>query len=54
VLPIGLFAERAEAINPADTQVTLPDEIKWTVWTSGPPHSAEMAPGWTIRGAMSC
>jgi hypothetical protein len=43
-LPVSLFAERAEAINPAETQVTLPDEIKWTAWTAGPPHSAEMAP----------
>ena len=42
--PIGLFAARAEAINPAETQVTLPDEIIWTGWTAGPPHSAEMAP----------
>jgi hypothetical protein len=24
--PIGLFAARAEAINPAETPVTLPDE----------------------------
>src|SRR5260370_37659841 len=43
-LPVGLFAGRAEAINPAETQVMLPDEIKWEVWTAGPPHSAEMAP----------
>ncbi len=42
-LPLGLSARRAEAINPAETQVTLPDQIKWTAWTAGPPHSAEMA-----------
>jgi hypothetical protein len=42
-LPLGLPAGRAEAINPSETQVTLPDQIKWTAWTAGPPHSAEMA-----------
>jgi hypothetical protein len=47
--PIGLFAARAEAINPAETQVTLPDQIKWTAWTAGPPHSAEMA---TLSGGL--
>jgi hypothetical protein len=42
-LPLGLSAGRAEAINPSETQVTLPDQIKWAAWTGGPPHSAEMA-----------
>src|SRR6266436_9572534 len=42
-LPLGLSAGRAEAIDPSETQVTLPDQIKWTAWTAGPPHSAEMA-----------
>jgi len=42
-LPLGLSAGRAEAINPSETQVTLPDQIKWTAWAAGPPHSAEMA-----------
>ena len=42
-LPLGLSARQPEAINPAETQVTLPDQIKWTAWTAGPPHSAEMA-----------
>src|SRR5437763_16872977 len=42
-LPLGLSARRAEAINPAETQVTLPDQIKSSTWTAGPPHSAEMA-----------
>jgi hypothetical protein len=42
-LPLGLAAGRAEAINPDETQVTLPGQIKWTPWTAGPPHSAEMA-----------
>src|ERR1700739_2490074 len=35
-LPLGLSARQAEAINPAETQVTLPDQIKWTAWTAGP------------------
>jgi hypothetical protein len=48
-LPLGLSARRAEAINPAETQVTLPDQIKWTEWTAGPPHSAEMA---TLFGGL--
>jgi len=48
-LPVGLFAGRAEAINPSETQVTLSDEIKWTAWTAGPPHSAEMA---TLYGGL--
>ena len=48
-LPLGLSARRAEAINPAETQVTLPDQIKWSTWTAGPPHSAEMA---TLFGGL--
>ncbi|MGB9644106.1 MAG: hypothetical protein WCB44_03080, partial [Stellaceae bacterium] len=48
-LPLGLSARRAAAINPAETQVTLPDQIKWTAWSAGPPHSAEMA---TLFGGL--
>jgi hypothetical protein len=48
-LPLGLSARRAAAINPAETQVTLPDQMKWTEWTAGPPHSAEMA---TLFGGL--
>jgi hypothetical protein len=48
-LPFGLSARRAEAINSAETQVTLPDQIKWTAWSGGPPHSAEMA---TLFGGL--
>ena len=56
-LPLGLVAGRAEAINPSETQVTLSDQIKWTAWAAGPPHSAEMAMlhgGLDERGATSC
>jgi hypothetical protein len=48
-LPLGLSAGTANAINPSETQVTLPDQIKWTVWTGGPPHSAEIA---TLFGGL--
>jgi hypothetical protein len=48
-LPLGLTTGRAEAFNPAETQITLPDQIKWTPWTAGPPHSAEMA---TLCGGL--
>ena len=35
---------QASVINPSDTQITLPDAIKWTTWSGAPPHGAEMAP----------
>jgi hypothetical protein len=43
VLPLGLSATPAAALNPAETQIILPGQIKWTAWAAGPPHSAEMA-----------
>jgi hypothetical protein len=48
-LPLGFSSQRAEAINSSETQVTPPDQIKWTAWTAGPPHSAEMA---TLHGGL--
>jgi hypothetical protein len=48
-LPLGLSVTRAAALNPSETQITLPDQIKWTSWTAGPPHSAEMA---TLFGGL--
>src|ERR1700756_4922967 len=48
-LPLGLSARRAEAINPAETQVTLPDQIKWMAWAAAPPNSAEIA---TLFGGL--
>ena len=48
-LPLGLSAGRAEAVNPSETRVTLPDQIKWTAWPAGPPHGAEMA---TLFGGL--
>jgi hypothetical protein len=43
VLPLGLSAAGAAALNPSETEITSPNQIKWTAWTAGPPHSAEMA-----------
>jgi hypothetical protein len=41
---------RAAALNPTETQITLPNQIKWTAWTAGPPHSgAKMA---SLFGAL--
>ncbi|MGA9720859.1 MAG: hypothetical protein WBQ86_00260, partial [Candidatus Binatus sp.] len=40
---------RASAINPSETQITLPDAIKWTTWSGAPPHSGEMA---TLYGGL--
>jgi len=40
---------QAGAINPSETQITLPDAIKWTTWSGAPPHSSEMA---TLYGGL--
>jgi hypothetical protein len=40
---------RASAINPSETQVTLPDAINFTTWSGAPPHSGEMA---TLYGGL--
>ena len=48
-LPLGFLSTPAEALNPAETEVILPDQYKWTAWTGGPPHSAEMA---TLYGGL--
>jgi hypothetical protein len=40
----------AGQINPAETEITLPDAIQWNNWISGfPPHSGEMA---TLYGGL--
>jgi hypothetical protein len=48
-LPLGLSGGQAHALDPSETQITLPDQIKWTAWTAGPPHSAEVA---TLFGGL--
>ena len=56
-LPLGLSAGQADALNPSETQIMLPDQIKWTAWSAGPPDGAEMATlfgGLDSQGPMSC
>jgi hypothetical protein len=51
-LPLALSdtAALAGRIDPSETQVTLPDAIKWSGWINGfPPHSGEMA---TLYGGL--
>jgi hypothetical protein len=45
LLPLALSAAAAGAgqIDPTKTAVTLPDAIKWSAWSGGPPHSGEVA-----------
>jgi hypothetical protein len=40
---------RASAIDPSETQITLPDAIKWITWSGAPPHGGEMA---TLYGGL--
>jgi hypothetical protein len=40
---------QADKINPPETAVTLPNEIKWVAWPGLPPHSGEMA---TLFGGL--
>jgi hypothetical protein len=42
-LPLGLFTAPAWAIDPSQTQVTLPGHFPWKPWSGGPPNSADMA-----------
>ncbi|MEA2923738.1 MAG: hypothetical protein QOD25_860 [Alphaproteobacteria bacterium] len=54
-LPLALSGTAAQAgrINSSETQVILPDAIKWSGWINGfPPHSGEMA-AWTSLGLIS-
>src|SRR5258708_10207910 len=51
-LPLALSdpAALAGRITPSETQVTLPNAIKWSGWINGfPPHSGEMA---TLYGGL--
>ena len=40
---------QAAAIDPSETQITLPDAIKWATWSGAPPHGGEMA---TLYGGL--
>jgi len=42
-LPAGLFSSPAQAIDPSQTQVTLPDQFVWKAALAGPTRSVEMA-----------
>jgi hypothetical protein len=44
-LPVGVWAPQAQAskLDPSQTVITLPSDLKWTAWTGLPPHSGEMA-----------
>jgi len=42
-------AAQASKINPSETAITLPDEIRWVAWSGLPPHSGEMA---TLYGGL--
>jgi hypothetical protein len=50
-LPFAFSGRRAEAspIDPKETVVVLPKDIKWTAWSGLPAHSAEMA---TLSGGL--
>ena len=50
-LPFALSISGAEAskLNPAETQITLPEQIEWAPWSGGPPHSGEVA---TLYGGL--
>jgi hypothetical protein len=55
-LPIALSdtAALADRINASETQVTLPDAIKWSGWINGfPPHRRSTA-AWTSPGPILC
>jgi hypothetical protein len=34
-LPAALFADLAHAVDPAQTQITLPDQMQWKPWSAG-------------------
>jgi hypothetical protein len=42
-LPLAVTGGPAFALNPSETQITLPDQFPWKPWSEGPPHSAEIA-----------
>ena len=50
-LPLALSGTAAPAseLNPAETQITLPDAMKFVTWTGAPPHAGEMC---TLYGGL--
>jgi hypothetical protein len=39
-LPAALISDPAHAVDPSQTQVTLPDQIQWKPWSAGGPTGA--------------
>jgi hypothetical protein len=39
-LPAALLADPAHAVDPNETQVTLPDQVQWKPWSAGGPAGA--------------
>jgi hypothetical protein len=40
VLPAAFLSEPAHAVDPTQTQVTLPDQMQWKPWSAGGPQGA--------------
>jgi hypothetical protein len=45
---------RASKIDPSETQVVLPDAIKWASWISGFPPRSGGTVAWTNRAPIWC
>ena len=45
-LPLASLSRSARAgkIDPSETQISMPQSIRWSAWTGLPPYSGEMAP----------
>jgi hypothetical protein len=49
-LPLGFASTPARALDPSETQITLPDQFPWQPLSEAPPHSAEIA---TLYGDLN-
>jgi hypothetical protein len=43
-LPAALLADPAHAVDPSETQITLPDQVQWKPWSAGGAAGAMKAP----------
>ena len=48
-LAFSSTAAQASKLDPSETQITLPDGMKFSTWTGAPPHGGEMA---TLYGGL--
>jgi hypothetical protein len=39
-LPVALLTDPAHAVDPTQTQITLPDQMQWKPWSAGGPQGA--------------